>query len=130
MLSDFVKNEILTVYEANIIWDEWDETIREWRSSEPDTSQRITTFWKDIGHDFDGEPMIILAYYQPGSFNVSRDDDNFHQFMLDDDEKYLFYNGVNLSKKDVEEKITSIISRAVEQWEGIQDHTNKIKVLE
>ncbi len=106
-LSDFLKNTIFSKYEKHIIWDVWDDSRNVWTSSEPDDTRRVTTFWQDIGGDFDGDPMIIIATYRPDDFVVSTDH-NFHQFWIQDIDK--------LGIEETEKEIQAIISQAINTW--------------
>jgi hypothetical protein len=114
-LSDFVKDKIIREYGKHTVWDEWDSKQNEWRKSEPDGSRRITTFWQDIGGDFDGDPMIIIATYRPDDFKISSDH-NFHQFWLQDDDNSALYNGKRLTTKEAEKKIQDIVSQTLASW--------------
>ncbi len=114
-MSDFVKGKIISEYSENIVWDEWDGEQNEWRSSEPDDSRRVTTFWQDIGGDFDGDPMIIIATYSPEDFTISSDK-NLHQFWLGDNNNFVSYEGEKLTVKDAEKKIKVIIEHALAAW--------------
>jgi hypothetical protein len=99
-LSDYVKDKIIRNHGDHIIWDEWDARQKEWSESEPDNSRRVTTFWQDIGGDFDGDPMIIIATYQPGNFVISKEK-NFYQFWLYEGDE-VNYNGEKLKIKEAE----------------------------
>lgn len=113
-LSDFVKEKIIGQYENNIIWDEWDDAQRQWSSSEPDNTKRITTLWQDIGGDFDGDPMIIIATYKPDDFVISSDN-NFYQFWLHEDD-IIHYNGEKLKIKEAKKKIQKIVTDSIDIW--------------
>ena len=78
--ADFIKSKILPKYGQYIIWDMWDEDKNEWSESEPDTDKRVTTFWQDIGEDFDGDLKLVIAYYTPDNFTISPDNNNFYTF--------------------------------------------------
>ena len=78
--ADFIKSKILPKYGQYIIWDRWDEDKYEWSESEPDTDKRVTTFWQDIGEDFDGDLKLVIAYYTPDNFTISPDNNNFYTF--------------------------------------------------
>ncbi len=114
-LSDYVKREIITRYEKHIIWDEWDTENSEWKESEPDNSSRITTFWQDIGGDFDGDPMIIIATYSPNDDVISKSH-NFHQFLLQSSDDFVFYKDKEISITEAQEKIKTIINNALSHW--------------
>lgn len=116
-LSDFLKKKILGTHEKYIVWDEWDNTQNVWRSSEPDDMRRVTTFWQDIGGDFDGDPMIIIATYSPNDFAISSDH-NFHQFWLQNDSHMAMYGGKELTIKETEEEIQKIVNHAIDGWVG------------
>ncbi|MES2971169.1 MAG: hypothetical protein V4702_02510 [Patescibacteria group bacterium] len=113
-LSDFVKDKIIRNYGEHIVWDEWNEKQKEWRESEPDNSRRVTTFWQDIGGDFDGDPMIIIATYQPDDFVISNNK-NFYQFWLYEDDR-VNYNDEKLKTKEAEKKIEAIVEKALDSW--------------
>lgn len=113
-LSDFIKDKIIRDYGNHIIWDEWDAEQKEWRESEPDDSRRVTTFWQDIGGDFDGDPMIIIATYKPDDFTVTAEN-NFHQFWLYED-SIVHYNGKKLKVQEAEKKIKDIVEQAINSW--------------
>jgi hypothetical protein len=112
-LSDFVKEKILAQYGNNIVWDEWDGEQNQWKRSEPDDFRRVTIFWQDIGGDFDGDPMIIIATYKPNDFVITRDN-NFYQFWLEDDS--VSYNGEKLETEEAEKKIEAIIEKTLDSW--------------
>jgi hypothetical protein len=114
-LTDFVREKILTSYTDHIVWDEWDESQYEWQASEPDNINRVTIFWQDIGEDFDGDPMIIVATYSPNNFEISRSN-NFHQFTLSSDNQSISYNGKEISTTDAEKKIQEIIDQALSSF--------------
>lgn len=114
-VSDFVKEKIISEYGKYIVWDEWNAKEKEWNSSEPDSIKRITTFWQDIGGDFDGDPMIIIASYRPDDFTISSEN-NFHQFWLQDDNDFVHYNGKKLTTKEAEKKIQDIVSQTLACW--------------
>ncbi len=113
-LSDFVRSRIISNHGKHIVWDEWDAKQNEWRQSEPDTSRRVTTFWQDIGGDFDGDPMIIIATYKPDDFVISIDK-NFYQFWLYEDDR-VNYKGEKLNIKEAEKKIETIVKNALDSW--------------
>jgi len=113
-LSDFVKDKILPSYGNHIIWDEWDEKQNEWRRSEPDDSRRVITFWQDIGGDFDGDPMIIIATYKPDDFTITAEH-NFYQFWLYEDD-VVRYQGEDFKIEEAEKKIEDIVGKAVHSW--------------
>lgn len=113
-LSDFVKDRIIRSYGSHIIWDEWDAEHNEWRQSEPDSSHRVTTLWQDIGGDFDGDSMIIIATYKPDNFTVTADN-NFYQFWLFEDD-IVRYNGEKLKVQEAEKKIEAIVEKALNNW--------------
>lgn len=113
-LSDFVRDKIIGNYGEHIVWDEWDGKQNKWRESEPDDSHRVTTFWKDIGGDFDGEPMIIIATYKPDDFIITAGH-NFYQFWLYEDDA-VRYNDEKLTVKEAEKKIEVIVEKALNNW--------------
>lgn len=113
-LSRFIKDKIIGKYGENIVWDEWDGEQNEWKESEPNNSHRVTTFWQDIGGDFDGDPMIIIATYIPDDFSISAEN-NFYQFLLHEDDT-VYYNGEKLKVNEAEKKIEEIIVRALDVW--------------
>ena len=113
-LSDFVKDKIIRSYGNNIIWDEWDTEHNEWRESEPDNSRRVTTFWQDIGRDFDGDPMIIIATYKPDNFAITAEN-NFYQFWLYED-NIVNHNGEKLKVHEAEKKIEDIVEKSLNSW--------------
>lgn len=97
------------------MWDEWNETHEEWNESEPDDSQRVTTFWQDVGGDFDGDPMIIIGTYTPDDFTINPDN-NFHQFWLDNDGHPITYRGEELTLEESKIKIQQIIDSTLSEW--------------
>lgn len=113
-LSDFVKEKIIRDYGEHIVCDEWDGRQKKWRKSEPDNSHRITTFWQDIGGDFDGDPMIIIATYQPDDFVIT-EDKNFYQFWLYENGE-TSYNGEKLKTEEAEKKIETIVKKTLDSW--------------
>lgn len=113
-LSDFIKEKIITKYGQYIVWDEWNDARREWSSSEPDNMKRVTTFWQDIGGDFDGDPMIIIATYKPDDFTVTTEN-NFYQFWLYGDD-VVHFNGEKLKINGAEKKIEDIVEKAINKW--------------
>lgn len=113
-LSDFIKDKIIRRYGNHIIWDEWDAEQNEWNESEPDSTRRVTTFWQDIGGDFDGDPMIIIAAYRPDDFTVTAEN-NFYQFWLHED-NIVHFNGEKLKLKGAEKKIELIVEEALDSW--------------
>jgi len=113
-LSDFVKDKIISDHNEYIVWDEWDAKQNKWRESEQDNSHRVITFWQDIGGDFDGDPMIIVAIYQPDDFVITTGN-NFYQFWLHEDGT-VNYNGEVLKIKDAEKKIKGIVEKTLDSW--------------
>lgn len=114
-LSDYVKKNIIARYEKHIIWDEWDTKHNEWRESEPDSSRRVTTFWQDIGGDFDGDPMIVIATYNPDDAVIS-ENHNFHQFWLQESDDFVLYGGNEISVGDAQDKIKRIVDDCMSKW--------------
>jgi hypothetical protein len=112
-LSDFIKEKIISQYGESIVWDEWDDERGEWNESEPDSWGRVTTFWQDIGEEFDGIPMIIIATYKPDDFRVSKHS-NFYQFWLD--QAGVTYRGEEIKSEEAEKKIGVIINSALDTW--------------
>ncbi len=117
-LSDFVKEKIINDHKDYIVWDEWDEKQNEWKRSEADDIGRITIFWQDIGGDFDDDPMVIIATYSPANFEVAKSSNNFHQFMLNDDSRFVFYRGKELAIKEAEKEIQEIVNQALASWKN------------
>ncbi len=117
VLSDYVKKDIIARYEDHIIWDEWDAQLDEWKQSEPDNSGRITTLWQDIGGDFDGDPMIIIATYSPNDTVIS-DSHNFYQFWKQDDSDLVMYDGDEISAEEAQSKIKQIIDDSLKLWKA------------
>lgn len=112
-LSDFVRERIIPKYDEYIVWDEWNGEQREWRESEPDDWGRVTTFWQDIGGEFDGEPMVVIAAYKPDDFVVSGHR-NFYQFWLNKDD--VTYMGEEIKNEEAEKKIEAILKSALDSW--------------
>lgn len=106
-ISDFLKDDIFGKYGKYIIWDAWDDSQNVWTSSEPDDTHRVTTFWQDIGGDFDGDAMIIIATYRPNDFVISTDH-NFYQFWIQDIDE--------LGVEETEKEIQAIVSQAINTW--------------
>lgn len=115
-LADYIKSEIIPKNKQHIIWDEWDTERGEWNESEPDTTKRVTTFWQDIGGDFDGEPMIIVATYTPGDYAISKDSNNFHQFFFKDKQGKTIYNTEELNVEDAKKKVAAIVKDSLAAW--------------
>lgn len=114
-LSDYVKKQVIARYKKHIIWDEWDDEHGEWRQSEPDDSNRVTTFWQDIGGDFDGVPMIIVATYNPNDHVIS-ESHNFHQFWPQDSDDFILYDGKTISAEEARSKIQKTIDDCLKGW--------------
>jgi hypothetical protein len=114
VLSDFVKEKIISQHGKYIVWDEWNGTTKTWEHSEIDDTKRVITFWQDIGGDFDGDPMIIIATYKPDNFMASTDD-NFYQFWLNEDST-VHYQGIKLGIEEAEKKIQHIVTDALDTW--------------
>ena len=108
-ISDFLKDDIFGKYGKYIIWDAWDDSQNVWTSSEPDDTHRVTTFWQDIGGDFDGDAMVIIATYGPDDFAISTDH-NFHQFWVQDIDR--------LGIEKTEKEIQAIVSHAINTWKS------------
>lgn len=113
-LSDFIKSNIIRKYGEHMIWDEWDGHQNKWRESEPDNSRRVTTFWQDIGGDFDGDYMIIIATFRPDDFVISSNK-NFYQFWLSQNNT-IYFNGDELKINEAEKKIEAIVKEALKCW--------------
>lgn len=112
-----MKKNILTDYGEHIVWDEWDTVRNIWKRSEPDTFHRVTAFWQDIGGDFDGDPMIILATYSPNDVIISRNH-NFHQFWpYEDDNSLVAYKGDDIVVEEAGRKIQRIIQNTIAMWD-------------
>jgi hypothetical protein len=116
ILSDFVKEKIITRYKEYVVWDEWDDIRQEWKQSEPDENHRVTMFWQDIGGDFDGDPMLIIASYSPGNFEISKENHNFHQFILNDENLLVLNDEKIMSAEDASRKILDIITNVLSNW--------------
>lgn len=113
-LSDYVKKNIITQYKKHIVWDEWDAEHNEWNQSEPDTSHRVTTFWQDIGGDFDGDPMVIIATYSPNDTVIS-ESHNFYQFWKQNDSDLVMYDGSEVSIEEAQSKIKKIVDDSLKR---------------
>lgn len=114
-LSDYVKENLITRYGKHIVWDEWDAEHNEWHQSEPDDSNRVTTFWQDIGGDFDGEPKVIIATYSPNDTTIT-DSHNFYQFWQQDGEDLVMHETNGISFIEAQSKIQTIIEDALAEW--------------
>ena len=115
MLSDYVKKSILIHYKKHIIWDEWDTEHNDWKQSEPDNSDRVTTFWQDIGGDYDDDLRVVIASYSPNDHIISRDH-NFHTFWVADSEEDIWYESEKISIREAQEKIQTIVDNAMAKW--------------
>ena len=114
-LSDYIKKNILTRNEKHIIWDEWNTERNEWKYSEPDNTHRVTSFWQDIGGDFDGDSMIVIATFSP-SDRVISNNHNFHQFWKQDDADIVMYGGNEISIGEAQSKIQKIVDDSLKHW--------------
>lgn len=114
-LSDYVKKNIITQYKKHIVWDEWDAKNNEWKESEPDVSNRVTTFWQDIGGDFDGDPLVIIAIYTTNDTQIS-ESHNFYQFWKQNDSDLVMYDGNEVSIEEAQSEIKNIVDDSLKRW--------------
>jgi hypothetical protein len=117
VLADYTRESILPKYERNIIYDEWDVDEERWIESEPDIRSRITTFWQDLGGDFDGDPLLIIATFSSKKTEVGQINENFHIFTVAPDKGYVLYNRKPVKNAEAGKIILQIIDTAVDHDE-------------
>jgi hypothetical protein len=117
-LGDFIDSNIITKpkYRENVIYDIWEHDNERWHRSEPDEKKRVATLWQDIGGDFDGDPLLIIAICTPNRFKIDKNENNFHIFTESQNKSHILHNGSSVTIAHAEGVVIEIIENTLKQW--------------
>ncbi len=116
VLADYLRNEIIKQYGVYIVWDEWNPETSKWTNSEPDNFKRVTTFWTDIGGDWDDNSVLFIGTYNNKNYEISDENDNFHSLYFSEDPTDVLYNGEEIIVDEAKNIVLKIIEDALKDW--------------